>query len=483
MMTYILKTILCSALLILVYYSFLEQEKMHRFNRFYLLFSIAFSFIVPLITIKTRLSGFPVSESVFLTGNSLPDAIMQDKLPRVNDSITFSNLLLGVYLAVTAFLTGRFVKNILMILFKIKSNITIPYFDAKLVVTNGIIVPFSFLRYIFINREDFEKGTIEKEILSHELTHVKQKHSIDILFLELLMIPVWINPVLYFYRKAIQLNHEFLADESVVNTFRDLQNYQLLLLDKVRQTNSLFLSSPFNFLITKKRIIMMSKKASYKAASFRKIALIPIVAAIGFLFSAKTFSQATSATVLQQQQQDKQTESTLNGVSQELLTEYRNMVDEYKYIIDGKPGYRIMNTPALKGRVDSLETIFLQMSKEQQAAQIIIFVPISSIVLKKIIPTGEQLESFKDPKMYGVWIDEKRVNNEVLSNYTNTDFSHVSESILLKNATNYGKHVYQVNLMTNDYYQNYYNETVAKKGNTLTFNLPLLRIINKSDSK
>jgi bla regulator protein blaR1 len=59
------------------------------------------------------------------------------------------------------------------------------------------------------------------------------------------------------------------------------------------------------------------------------------------------------------------------------------------------------------------------------------------------------------------------LSNEVLNNYTNTDFANVMVSRLMKNATNYGKHVYQVNLMTNDNYQNYYNEQISDKGFTL----------------
>jgi hypothetical protein len=69
--------------------------------------------------------------------------------------------------------------------------------------------------------------------------------------------------------------------------------------------------------------------------------------------------------------------------------------------------------------------------------------------------------------MYGVWINEKRVNNEILNKYKNTDFSHANVSKLEKNAKNYGKHYYQVNLMTNDYYRDYKNEVTSREGRTL----------------
>ena len=308
-----------------------------------------------------------------------------------------------------------------------------------------------------------KQGKIESEILSHELTHVKQKHSIDILFIELLLIFAWINPLLFLYRKAIQLNHEFLADESVVKKFNDAKTYQLLLIDKALQPNRLVLSSQFNYLLTKKRIIMMSKKASFKVAVLKQIALIPVIAAAGFIFTTKVIAQ-DKETILHQQQ----IESTQSGVSQELLKEYQEILNTYKKTLEnGKEMYSLNIAQSDKER---LEKIFLQMSKEQQEKQMVVFVPASSMVLPRIVPSKEQLESFKDPKIYGVWINKQRVSNDVINNYKNTDFANVMVSKLEKNAINYGKHVYQVNLMTNDDYQKYYDETIARKGYTLVPN-------------
>jgi beta-lactamase regulating signal transducer with metallopeptidase domain len=464
MITYIFKTILCSALLILIYHLFLEKEKMHGFNRFYLLFGIAFSFIVPLITIKTKVFGYPISESIKFANTNIQSSIPQQILPSINDSFSLSNILLVIYVTVTAFLFCRFIVNISVIFIKIRNNNSVKYLDTKLILTSDDLIPHSFLNYVFVHFKDFERGTIEKEILSHELTHVKQRHSIDILFIELLMIFAWINPLLFLYRKAVQLNHEFLADEFVVSKFSDTQTYQLLLLDKATRTNNLLLSSPFNYLLTKKRIIMMSKKTSFKVAILKQIALIPVIAIIGLLFTTKTVAQ--DRTIITQQHQ----ESTLNGVSQKLLKEYQDIMNKYKKTLsDGKESYNLNVPPPDRNR---LAEIFFQMSKEQQAAQIFVFKPNSSIISPKHVPTKEQLDSFKDPKMYGVWVDGKLVNNEVLINYINTDFSQFFESKLAKNATNYGKHVYQVNLMTNDYYQKYYNKTLADKGYTFMIRDP-----------
>jgi bla regulator protein blaR1 len=287
MTTYIFKTILCSGILILIYYLVLERERIYRFNRFYLLFSIVFAFIVPLITIKIRPAASLIPETVYQPVSSIQSSVSQQTLPSVNENITLGNIILLVYITVTLFLLFRFIINIIVLLAKIKNNGSVPYQGVKLVLTRDNHVPHSFLNYVFIYKEDFEKGNIEKEILSHELAHIKQRHSLDILFIELITLFAWINPLLYLYRKAIQLNHEFLADEYAVNTFTSPHDYQLLLLDKARQPRALVLSSSFNYLQTKKRIIMMTKKTSLRIAILKQIALIPVILVTGFLFSTK----------------------------------------------------------------------------------------------------------------------------------------------------------------------------------------------------
>ena len=117
MTTYIFKTILYSALLIVIYLLFLEKEKMHRFNRFYLLFSVAFSFVIPLITIKTRLIGSQVIEVINLTNVSIQNTVSQPILASVNSTFTVSHILLIIYSLITTYLFCRFLINISIIFF------------------------------------------------------------------------------------------------------------------------------------------------------------------------------------------------------------------------------------------------------------------------------------------------------------------------------------------------------------------------------
>lgn len=475
MTTYIVKTLLCAAVLFLIYVLLLEREKMHRFNRFYLLFCIVFSFTVSFITIKSQLPVVTVSEMIVpanLASISLPASDLQQApalTPApIEKSNLLPNLLLLIYLAVTAFLLFRFIRNLSMLLSKVIRNKSVAYHGAVLVLTNDDAVPHSFLKYIFIDKVKYEQGTIEKEILQHELTHVNQKHSIDILMVELILVFAWVNPLLYLYRKAILLNHEYLADEAVINTYNDTESYQLLLFSKANLTNNLILSSPFNYLITKKRLIMMTRKTSQKVAILKQIALIPLIAAIGFLFSTRVIAQDKPNQPVKQNR----LEASKTDAPQSVVDEYHAIIAKFnldtlaiqKQYWGPKPEeaqkrvwiwsvsldtlYKID-----KSDRDRLKQLFFQMSKKQQHHQFIAFMPIPKI-LPKLVPTKGQLELWKNPKMYGIWFGgARRMKNSELNKHSNTDFDHYELRKLDKGAAKVMKYQIEVGLLTKEQYK------------------------------
>ena len=458
MITYIIKTVLCSASLFLIYYLLLEREKMYRFNRFYLLFGLIFPFFVAFITIKVVAPIMPVQETMVLANNSLPAS---HTTPIYTPTETFNYLpylLLAFYFIVSGFLFYRFIRNLTRLISKIKGQRSIVHSGARLILTNDNAIPHSFLNYIFVNSDKYEKGIIEKEVLQHELTHVKQMHSLDIILVELMIAFAWFNPLLYFFRRSILLNHEFLADQSVVETFNDTESYQLLLFKKANRKNNLILSSSFNYLITKKRLIMMTRKTSQKVAIIKQVAIIPLIATIGFLFSTKVVAENTIVPL-----QQKQTEAVKQDASQNIVDQYHAKLIEYGLMT--KEGNLIFNTKKLSASEENdLGTLCMKMSKSQQKQQKIMFLPKFGPFAKKV-PTKENLESWKNPNVYGVWIDGKKVDNSVLNNYTNTDFSLGDATYVSKNARIGKKYFMQVNLLTNAQYQKYRSERLAQLKN------------------
>ena len=276
MIIYLIKSGICLAVLLAIYHLFLEKEKMHQFNRFYLLGSILFSFYAPFFIIYTNPTTVvkPISNIQLLTNTTIQE-----------NTFNFSNLLVILYGVISIILLIRFTKNVFNLIFKIKSNTKIPFKKATLVLLPDKLIPHTFLSYIFINKSEFQSNKLEKELFEHELTHVREKHTIDIIIVELLQIICWFNPLIIYLKRAIKLNHEFIADRNVIQSYNNTKAYQNLLLSKISQNRHSYLASNFNYLLTKKRLIMMTKQSSQLTMLFKKIAIIPMAIALLFVFA------------------------------------------------------------------------------------------------------------------------------------------------------------------------------------------------------
>jgi len=288
MSDFLIKSTITLFVLLTVYYLFLEKEKIHVFNRFYLLFSLVFSMVIPFITIEV------IQEIAQPTVNSGNIQILQGSAVILEETNYLAIGLWSLYAVVTLVLAIRFFSNIIKILSKMKSNTPITYKNAKLILIPEKSLPHTFLNTIFINETEYNNRQIEAELYTHELTHVTQKHTLDILFIELLKTVFWFNPIFIFYKKAIQLNHEFLADEKVVTSYNNVPFYQSLLLSKANENQTFYLASNLNYLITKKRLLMMTKTTSKTQALLKKATLIPVVTALLFLLCTKAVAQETN---------------------------------------------------------------------------------------------------------------------------------------------------------------------------------------------
>src|SRR5690606_214941 len=224
MAVYILKFTACLAIFVVFYKLFLENQNMHRFKRYYLLASLVFAFSVPFITF-TEYVEFTQPIENFQT-NFEPVYIPQHiEEPQVNYTPI---MLWSIYgLGVLLFLT-KFILNLSRIVSKIHKNEREKSQSFIYVLLNDLVIPHSFFSYIFLNKKEYKTEQIPKEVLIHEQTHAKQKHSLDVLAIELLQIVFWFHPLIYILKHAIKLNHEFLADEAVIYHGAEPSAYQQL---------------------------------------------------------------------------------------------------------------------------------------------------------------------------------------------------------------------------------------------------------------
>lgn len=156
----------------------------------------------------------------------------------------------------------------------------------KFYQVNRNIIPFSFGNSIYINQNLHTESEL-KEIIRHEFVHVKQKHTLDIIWGELLCIVNWYNPFAWLIRRAIRQNLEFIADNKVIANGIDKKQYQYLLL-KVIGNNHFSIASQFNFTSLKKRIVMMNKIKTAKVHLFKFLFMLPLLAVILIAFRSSS---------------------------------------------------------------------------------------------------------------------------------------------------------------------------------------------------
>lgn len=335
MLFYFLKSAMCLLLFWGFYKLLLEREKIFFFNRFFLLGSLVLSFVIPLITIEIegkKTVGLPM-EAIEIISNETA----------VNIANTYDWQLIGfvIYFIIVAVLLFRLFYNIQKIMLRTRTLTKQIWKKACLIFISERQLPHAFLNYIFINKNDFENGKIELELLQHELEHVKQRHSYDIIFIQILKAIFWFNPLLILFEKAIKLNHEFLADQSVIKQNNNIIGYQYLLLEKAKGSiNNHYLASSINYLITKKRLEMMTKKTNKLTALAKTALAVVMCIMLCFVFSNKVIAQG-------------------KGVSDELMKEYKMYLKKY----DVKDGETIS---VHRKDVERMNKIYAEMSETQQ---------------------------------------------------------------------------------------------------------------------
>ena len=188
--------------------------------------------------------------------------ISQSNVEKRTSVINISAILLALYFSGVILFLIRFLRNIYIIMLRTKSSEKISFKGYRLVLTDDKTDPCCFFRSIYLNRDDYLNGRIDKELLDHELEHAKQSHTIDILLIELVKIFYWFNPVHILYDRAIRINHEYLADDGVVSEKSDIKSYAEVLLSFITGRRNMSLTSGSNHSFTKMRLMMMMKPGS-----------------------------------------------------------------------------------------------------------------------------------------------------------------------------------------------------------------------------
>lgn len=279
---YFLKSAACLAILLLFYRLLLERENMHVFKRFYLLAAVAISLTVPFFTftsyVEAPSEGFITSMD---TGGEIP------VVSQTGEISYLPYVLWTIYGVGVLFFSIQFFKNFRVLLLKIKRNPKRKQGPVTNVLLRESITPHTFWSYIFLNKQKFEAQAIPAEVFEHEKAHAVQKHSLDIIFIELFQILMWFNPLVYWLKHLVKLNHEFLADRAVLRSGANTAIYQNTLLTFSSNHSPENLVNAINYSSIKKRFTVMKTKTSKRQMWGRSLLLLPLMAMLLYGFSSR----------------------------------------------------------------------------------------------------------------------------------------------------------------------------------------------------
>ncbi|MGN6492684.1 MAG: M56 family metallopeptidase [Agriterribacter sp.] len=281
---YFLKVSIGVSVVCLLYQLLFKRLTFYNWNRYFLLINSVFAFLLPFINVSPALEQGNISNNLFvqsipvLQNASSAVAEQNVELPDTPGIWNAWNIALCIIAAGVVVMLVRFVAQLLSLKRLVSNATLIDGGGAKIYQLDKNIPPFSFGRSVFINRHLHDESDLEG-IIQHEVVHVQQRHTIDILWAELLCVINWYNPFAWWLKNSIKQNLEFIADNGVIEKGASKKDYQYLLLKAVG-SRYLPVASPFNFSSLKKRIVKMNQAKSARLHLLKFLFIIPLAAVV-----------------------------------------------------------------------------------------------------------------------------------------------------------------------------------------------------------
>ena len=297
---YILKSSVCLVVFYLFYRLLLSRETFHRFNRVALLSILLLSCLLPLVEVtveeQTEVHQTMMTLEQWLMLADMMNTADTTDLQAEEVTVTWIQVALLVYLAGILLFALRNGYSLLKLGGLLKSgrkeNLS-KYIDGgekvTLIVHDRDIAPFSWMKCIVISEKDLDENG--REILIHELAHIQNRHSWDLLVADICIFFQWFNPASWLLKQELQNIHEYEADETVIEKGVDAKQYQLLLIKKAVGTRLYSMANSFNHSKLKKRITMMLKEKSNPWARLKYLYVLPLAAIAVTAFARPEISE------------------------------------------------------------------------------------------------------------------------------------------------------------------------------------------------
>lgn len=325
----IITTFIATAALWLTYRLLFRNCNRFQLNRFMLLSMTAFAFALPFIhiTIPAQLPG-----NVAFTHNIPSYFMLQEVVVTAQnastDSLNWINLVSVIYIIGVILFLSKLMFNILKIRKIARNNISETIDGINVVRTGEEHIPYSFMNNIFI-----PKGDTDPEILKHEMSHVRNRHSLDIIFIETATAFQWFNPFMRLIKKDLQNIHEYTADRDVIYNGADKTDYMMLILQQctasgisARPSASARIANNFSFSLTKKRIKMITKESKTKGLLWRALSVLPVAAVLLVANAKVTAQEKMDSKSFENESVDTIAQISLGGNSQSPCIIYENHI-------------------------------------------------------------------------------------------------------------------------------------------------------------
>ncbi len=283
---YLLESGVSLGIFYMLYWLLLRKQTYFGLNRLILFLTTILSLVLPFISIDLP-AAHPDRSILYMVDQFSAESgiwLNARVTAPVGNRFTVTDLLLWIYLAGLAFFLLRFFVQLFQIVYLARTNPRLRVEGFVVVLTSREMPPFSFFRWIFIHREEWEH-TDRNAILSHEGEHISRWHSLDNLLLEVMTIIQWFNPFAWMYKFTLRELHEYEADHGVIRKGTSTLNYQQLILQHVFGVQFFRFVNHLNQSYIKKRFAMMTKNRSRRTAVLRTLSIIPVTAALLALFA------------------------------------------------------------------------------------------------------------------------------------------------------------------------------------------------------
>lgn len=299
---YLLKSGCCLVVFYIFFKLLMSRSTFFRFNRITLLVGLLGCTLLPLIELTTTEETFlhtPLyaiheilqsTESVILNPEQMEDPILiPEKNPEIR-SLNWVPVTLAYIYGVGALATFIWLSmSTCRLIQLIRTSEKKRFGNYVLVIPQQPTASFSWGKYIVISAADYSQQS--EEILLHETMHLRNHHTLDLLFMQIFLLIHWFNPVVWLLKRELQEIHEFEADNGVINTGIDATKYQLLLVKKAVGTRLYSMANGFDHSKLKNRIGMMLKKRSNGWVRLRMLLAVPVAAGVVYAFAQPEMSE------------------------------------------------------------------------------------------------------------------------------------------------------------------------------------------------